>query len=152
MYKRLLAAALSCSLLGVSSMAWADDHRGRDRDRHEHRKEHRHEHRGDRHDKHDRKEWRRDHHRDDRWHRARRGPPPRVVVEKHYHAAPRHHHRWARGEYVPRMYRGSPYVVADYHAYHLAPPPRGHQWINVGADYFLIGVATGVVLQAVLGG
>ncbi|WP_144639140.1 RcnB family protein [Bordetella genomosp. 13] len=147
MYKRLIAVMLSCSLLGVSGLAHADDHRGHDRGRHEHRDKH---HGKDRRD-HDRgrHEWRGDRH-------DRRGPPPRVVVEKHYHQAPRHyapprhHHRWSRGEYVPAPYRGGQYVVVDYGARHLAPPPHGAHWINVGPDYFLIGMATGMVLQSVL--
>lgn len=153
MYKRLIAVMLSCSLLGVSGLAQADDDRGHDRGRHEHRDKH---HGKDRRD-HDRgrHEWRgaRDDHRD--WRHDRRGPPPRIVVERHYHQAPRyapprHYQRWSRGEYVPVPYRGGHYVVTDYRARHLAPPPRGSHWISVGSDYFLIGMATGMVLQSVL--
>ncbi|SAI67992.1 Predicted integral membrane protein [Bordetella ansorpii] len=151
MYKRLIAVMLSGSLLGVSGLAQADDHRGHDRGRHEQRDKH---HGHDRRD-HDRHEWRgaRHDHRD--WRHERRGPPPRVVVERHYHQAPRyapprHYHRWSRGEYVPAPYRGGHYVVTDYRARHLAPPPRGSHWISVGSDYFLIGMATGMVLQSVL--
>lgn len=69
-----------------------------------------------------------------------------------------HHHgrghghgpRWSRGDRVPHDYRGRQYVVNDWRGHRLAPPPRGAQWVGVGADYLLIGIATGVVMQAVL--
>lgn len=54
-----------------------------------------------------------------------------------------------RGGYIPREYRGPRYVV-DYRVYHLAPPPRGHQWVQVGADYVLIAVATGLIANIIL--
>jgi len=59
--------------------------------------------------------------------------------------------RWGKGERVPQPYRGPQYVIDDWRGYHLKQPPRGYQWIGVGADYFLIGVATGVVLESVFG-
>ncbi len=81
-----------------------------------------------------------------------RGPPPGHGPShpNYYRAdpAPRH---WGRGEYVPPSYRGRQYVIDDWRMHRLAPPPRGYQWIGVGADYFLIGVATGIVMQSVLG-
>ncbi len=58
--------------------------------------------------------------------------------------------RWARGDRVPRDYRGREYVIADWRPHHLEAPPRGYQWIGVGADYFLVGIATGIVLQSVI--
>lgn len=57
--------------------------------------------------------------------------------------------RWSKGERVPQPYRGPQYVINDWRGYHLKQPPRGYQWISVGADYFLIGVATGIVLESV---
>ena len=59
--------------------------------------------------------------------------------------------RWGKGDRVPQPYRGPQYVIDDWRGYHLKQPPRGYQWIGVGADYFLIGVATGVVLESVFG-
>lgn len=59
--------------------------------------------------------------------------------------------RWSKGERVPQPYRGPQYVINDWHGYHLKQPPRGYQWISVGADYFLVGVATGIVMEAVFG-
>jgi len=59
---------------------------------------------------------------------------------------------WSKGQRVPSPYRGPQFVVNDWHAHHLRQPPRGYHWISVGADYFLIGVTTGIVLEALLGG
>jgi len=72
-----------------------------------------------------------------------RGPPGRGPGDPAY----RH---WAKGDRVPLPYRGPQYVVDNWRVHRLSPPPRGYHWINVGADYFLVGVATGIVLQALL--
>ena len=77
--------------------------------------------------------------------RPHAGPPGHAFG----HADPAYRH-WVKGQRVPLPYRGPQYVVVDWRGHHLPPPPRGHRWINVGADYFLIGVATGVVLQSIL--
>ena len=55
-----------------------------------------------------------------------------------------------RGGFVPREYRRDVYVV-DYHVHHLPPPPRDHRWVQVGADYVLIAVATGLIANIILG-
>ncbi|OOG52177.1 RcnB family protein [Polaromonas sp. C04] len=55
-----------------------------------------------------------------------------------------------RGGYIPRDYRNRQYVVNDYRAYHLSPPPRGQQWVQVGSDYVLIAIATGLIANIVL--
>ncbi|WP_254925969.1 RcnB family protein [Bordetella genomosp. 11] len=70
-------------------------------------------------------------------HQAYRGDPPPE--------------RWHKGQRVPQPYRGYQYVVEDWRPYHLHQPPHGYQWISVGPDFFLIGVATGVVLESVFG-
>lgn len=56
-----------------------------------------------------------------------------------------------RGGYIPREYRNPTYFVTDYRPYHLPPPPRDHQWVQVGADYVLIAIATGIIASIVLG-
>ncbi|MCP3017507.1 RcnB family protein [Cupriavidus basilensis] len=58
---------------------------------------------------------------------------------------------WHRGERVPPEYRQRQYVIDDWHAYRLSPPPRGYQWVGVGGDYFLVAIPTGVVFQVVIG-
>lgn len=56
-----------------------------------------------------------------------------------------------RGGYIPREYRNPTYFVTDYRPYHLPPPPRNHQWVQVGADYVLIAITTGIIASIVLG-
>lgn len=55
-----------------------------------------------------------------------------------------------RGGYLPHEYRRPIYVVNNYYGHHLPPPSRGHQWVQVGADYVLIAIATGVIAQIIL--
>jgi Ni/Co efflux regulator RcnB len=55
-------------------------------------------------------------------------------------------HDWRRGErlgYAPRVW------VPDYAVYHLRPPPPGCEWVRVGDDVLLTGIATGVVIDVV---
>ena len=59
--------------------------------------------------------------------------------------------RYVRGDRLPPAYRGHNYVVDDWRAYRLAPPPRGQHWVQIGADYALIAIATGVSSEIVLG-
>lgn len=54
-----------------------------------------------------------------------------------------------RGGYIPREYRNPVYVINDYRPYRLPPPPRNHQWVQVGADYVLIAIATGIIASIV---
>lgn len=55
-----------------------------------------------------------------------------------------------RGGYLPFEYRRPVYVVNNYYGHHLPPPSRGHQWVQVGADYVLIGIATGIIANIIL--
>ena len=55
-----------------------------------------------------------------------------------------------RGGYIPREFRNRQYYVTDYRAYHLSPPPRGQQWVQVGSDYVLMAIATGLIVHMVL--
>lgn len=64
-----------------------------------------------------------------------------------YHA---HGPRFYRGGYVPPQYRGGHYLVNDWRGHHLAPPPRGQQWVQVGTDFLLVAVATGLIAQVIL--
>ncbi|MGB7479667.1 MAG: RcnB family protein, partial [Burkholderiaceae bacterium] len=74
----------------------------------------------------------------------RPGPPPRVVRG----AGPRHD--IYRGQRLPAYYRGHRYVVENWRLHRLAPPPRGHYWVQTGADYLLVAAATGLIVQIVL--
>lgn len=55
-----------------------------------------------------------------------------------------------RGGYIPREFRNRQYVVNNYRAYRLAPPPRGQQWVQVGGDFVLVAVATGLIANIIL--
>lgn len=55
-----------------------------------------------------------------------------------------------RGGYIPREYRSRTYVVNDYRRFNLPHPPRDHQWVQIGPDYVLIAIATGIIASIVL--
>jgi Ni/Co efflux regulator RcnB len=58
--------------------------------------------------------------------------------------------QYHRGGYIPREYRSRQYVVNDWRDHRLNAPPRGQQWVQVGSDYVLIAVGTGIIAQLVL--
>ncbi len=151
-----LAATTALACVMMVSTALAHDHRGRgDRGDREWRSEQRYE-RGYRDGRRDARRDERRHHRSER--REWRGGPPVIVVPgPRYgpppHVGPRHHGgpRWSRGDRLPSQYRQPHYVVHDWRSRHFREPPRGYQWMNVGAEYLLVGIATGVILQAITG-
>jgi Ni/Co efflux regulator RcnB len=66
----------------------------------------------------------------------------------HYRAPHGYHYRvWHRGDYLPRAYYGSSYIVYDWRPYRLYAPPYGYHWVRVGNDVLLTALATGVVLD-----
>ena len=130
--KTIVCIACAASL-GVGALAFAqegryDRHDGGDR--HEQRGD-RHEQRGDRHDwrEHDRGEAH-----GDAYSYGARGP------------------QWRRGGRIPDEYRNRQYVVRVWRDHHLLAPPRGYQWGQVGGDYVLVAVASGVIAQLILNG
>ena len=58
--------------------------------------------------------------------------------------------RWGRGQYLPREYRT--YVVREYVDYGYPPPPPGAHYVRVGQDTYLTQIATGLILNALIGG
>ena len=54
---------------------------------------------------------------------------------------------WRRGAHIPREYMARQYWVEDWRAHRLAPPPRGYQWVQVGNDYVLVAIASGIIAQ-----
>jgi Ni/Co efflux regulator RcnB len=54
-----------------------------------------------------------------------------------------------RGGYISREYRDRAYAV-DYREHHLSRPPQGERWVQVGADYVLIAIATGLIANIIL--
>jgi Ni/Co efflux regulator RcnB len=57
---------------------------------------------------------------------------------------------WRRGGHIPREYMSRQYYVDDWRAHHLSAPPRGYQWVQVGDDYVLVALATGIISQLLL--
>lgn len=59
---------------------------------------------------------------------------------------------WHRGARIPAEYRDHVYVVNNWRAHRLAAPPRGYEWVQVGPDYVLVAVRTGVIAQIIVMG
>jgi Ni/Co efflux regulator RcnB len=60
--------------------------------------------------------------------------------------------QWRRGGRIPDEYRNRQYVVRDWRGHHLHSPPRGYQWVQVGGDYVLVAVASGIIAQLIING
>lgn len=71
-----------------------------------------------------------------------------IVQQQHYYNA--RGPEFVRGRALPRDLRTPQYVVANYRQHRLAAPGRGQQWVQVGADYVLVSIATGVIANIVL--
>lgn len=59
-------------------------------------------------------------------------------------------HRFYRGGRLPPEYHDRQYVVDDWRGHHLRQPPRGYHWVQVGGDYVLVAIATGIILSVLL--
>jgi Ni/Co efflux regulator RcnB len=59
-------------------------------------------------------------------------------------------HQFYRGGRLPSQYRGSRYVVNDWHGRRLSAPPRGYHWVQANNDYVLAAIATGIIAQVLL--
>lgn len=122
----LTVCALAASALLASSLSFADDRgHGDHGDDYQRGRHHGHEWQDQRFDQ-----------RDGRWNERRpeynaRGPEFRP------------------GGYIEREYRSRAYEV-DYREHHLRRPPEGQRWVQVGADYVLIAIATGVIASIIL--
>jgi Ni/Co efflux regulator RcnB len=58
-------------------------------------------------------------------------------------------HEWRRGERLPPAYFVPEYVVVDWRAHHLRRPPPGYEWVRVGTDLILVGIATGLIAEVI---
>jgi len=56
-----------------------------------------------------------------------------------------------RGGRLPSELRHNQYVVSNWRGHHLSAPPRGYHWVQVGPDYVLAAIATGVIVNMILG-
>ncbi len=88
-------------------------------------------------------EYRRDERRDERREEFRR-----EERREGWGAGPYHH--YYRGGYLPREARHYHYVVNDWRGHYLYAPPRGYYWVQSGADYLLVAIATGLIVETVL--
>jgi Ni/Co efflux regulator RcnB len=70
-------------------------------------------------------------------------------ARRHYHNARGPEFR--RGGRLPVEYRQRYYVVNNWHGHHLYAPPRGYHWVQVGSDYVLAAIATGIIANLVFG-
>jgi len=55
-----------------------------------------------------------------------------------------------RGGHLPPELRDRHYVVSDWRRHRLTAPPRGYQWVQVGPDYVLAAIATGIIATLIL--
>ena len=51
---------------------------------------------------------------------------------------------------MPAAYRTRHYGLNDWRCHRLSAPPRGHYWVQNGADYLLVAIATGVIAQIIM--
>jgi len=79
---------------------------------------------------------------------------PRHDLRQGYAPAPPmaypEYRRFDRGDRLPPQYRSSQYIVNDWRAHHLRPPPPGHYWVQNGSDYVLVAIATGLIAAVVI--
>ena len=147
--RNFVVYAIAAATLSVSSLSFAQGNSPRGQ-REEPPRVQRHDDRRD--DSRDDRRDARDHRQDDR-HSARdhRKDDRRDFRDqrndRHFHARGP---AFKRGATIPREYRNRQYVVVNHRTHRLSAPPRGHQWVQVGADYVLIAVATGLIAHLVL--
>ena len=55
-----------------------------------------------------------------------------------------------RGGYIPYEYRARQYWVNDWYGHGLSAPPYGHHWVQIGPDFALIAIATGLIAYLVV--
>lgn len=154
-----VAGPLALSATTAQAQSW-DRHEERYERRHDDRYGGRPDYRGDGWDRRDdRRDDRRNDRRDsrqDRWDGGRYngyyynnrwsyGPPPQS-----YYGNPNYrpgYAQWRRGGSLPGYYRGAP--VNDYGRYRLRQPPRGYAWYQVGDDYLLAAIASGIIFDII---
>jgi len=135
MNKKTLGILVACAGIALSSLTSVaqarDDHHGR-QDRHERRDHYRHDNRA----------YERGY---DRGRHDSRGWAPQARF--HGGPAPRH---WSRGDRLPPGYHTRYYVVNDWHQRHLYRPNPGYQWVQVGSEFMLVAIASGIIAQVIM--
>lgn len=150
--RNLVVYAIAAATLSVSSLSFAQGY-GQG-ERYDAPRMHRVDDRRD--DRRDFREDRRDDRRDFRQERREDRRDFRADRRDYRHGAhPRYYYQargpeFQRGRYIPHEYRSRQYVVVNHHQHRLSAPPRGHQWVQVGSDYVLIAIATGLIANLIL--
>ncbi len=62
------------------------------------------------------------------------------------------YHDLRNGDRLADEYRSRAFVVERWREHNLKRPPRGYEWVQVGADYVLVATATGAIAEVVHGG
>lgn len=139
MNKRLIAKGMIAVLLAANAPAFAQHGHDRAQERREDRREYREE----------RREAQREYREEHRAYRDERLDGRRDYRDARRGAGPRHD--LYRGQRLPAHYHHKQYVVDNWRAHRLSPPPRGYHWVQVGKDYVLAAVATGLIASVLLG-
>jgi len=157
--RNLVVYAIAAATLSISSLSFAqgNPHGGRFEapslqrvdDRRDDRRDFREDRRDDRRDfrqerREDRRDFKHDRRADHRDMRNNYRPAPQV---RYYQARGP---QFQRGRYIPQEYRSRQYVVVNHHQHRLYAPPRGQQWVQVGSDYVLVAIATGLIINLML--
>ncbi|MBE0614571.1 MAG: RcnB family protein [Burkholderiales bacterium] len=122
--KKVVSAILAMSLAS-SGLAFAQD-------------------RGDRNDRGRREQVQRSEHQD------RRHDERRYNGGRRYERGAGPNHAYYRGDRLPAHYRHRSYVVDNWRSHRLSAPPRGYHWVQVGGDFVLVAIASGIILQLLL--
>lgn len=80
---------------------------------------------------------------------ARPGKGPQHAQGHGGHRGAGPDHNLHRGGKLPAHYRTKHYVVDDWRGHHLQRPGRGQHWVQVGSDYLLVAVASGLIAQVI---
>jgi len=84
---------------------------------------------------------------DDRRYESRRDDRHDRRDDRAYYDGARH---FQKGDHIDSRYRDRVYYVNDWDHHHLRRPPRGHVWVQVGGDYVLMAIATGIIASIIL--
>ncbi len=144
MNKHLIAKALVAVLLAANAPAFAQHGHDRVQERREERRDDRRDYRDERRE--ERREYRDERREDRRDYRDERREERRAARRG---AGPRHD--LYRGQRLPATYHHKQYVVDNWRAHRLSAPPRGYHWVQVGNDYVLAAIATGIIASVLLG-
>jgi Ni/Co efflux regulator RcnB len=88
--------------------------------------------------------------RDNGLHRGQQQRPDERGMDRRNEWGAGENHQYHRGERLPSQYRERIYVVNDWRGHNLRAPPRGHHWVQMGGDYVLVAITTGIIVELML--